>query len=267
MQTAQEITVSSAFSRQSGHFDDVYDNNRVTVWARNRVREEVSRFLKPHANMLELNCGTGTDSVFFAQKGHHVLATDNASGMLQALYRKIDDHQLQQNIEPLLCSFNNLEQLGNRQFDYVFSNFGGLNCTNELSKVLDSISKLLKPGGCFSLVIMPKVCPWDLLTVFKGYFKTAFRRFQKNGTTAHLEGVYFQCYYYPPSYITQHLDRTFTLLSLKSLSLAVPPPYIEHFVEKHPKLFSVLERIEKRLCTTPPFNRWGDYYIITMQKN
>jgi len=263
----QEKVVSEAFSRQSDHFDMVYDSNMITVWAREQVREEVLQYLPANAHMLELNCGTGTDSVFFAKKGYKVFATDNAEGMLQMLNKKLATQNLTDKIETQRCSFNNLEELGNRQFDYAFSNFGGLNCTDNLAKVLDDVEKLLKPGGSFSFVIMPVVCPWDLLMVFKGYFKTAFRRFNKKGTMAHLEGVYFKCYYYNPSYIIKHLEGRFKLQSLKSVSLMVPPPYIEQFVEKHPKLFRWLEKVEKRIRKKSPFNSWGDYYIITMQKN
>ncbi len=262
----QEEEVNEAFSRQSGHFDAIYDSNKITVWAREQVREEILQYLQPNAQILELNCGTGTDSVYFAKRGYNILATDNADGMLKQLREKVNALQLNDKIETLKCSFNELEHIQGRQFDYIYSNFGGLNCTQHLEKVLFDIEKLLKPGGRFTLVIMPKVCPWDLLMLFKGYFKTAFRRFAKNGTSAHLEAVYFQCYYYNPSYVTTRLQKSFELLSLKSLSLAVPPPYIEQFVEKHPKVFAMLEKIEKRLRKTYPFNRWGDYCMITMQK-
>jgi ubiquinone/menaquinone biosynthesis C-methylase UbiE len=173
---------------------------------------------------------------------------------------------LRDNIQTLKCSFNNLENIQGRKFDYVFSDFGGLNCTDNLEKVLHDIDRLLKPGGYFSLVIMPVVCPWEMLTIFKGYFKTAFRRFKINGTSANVEGVTFQCYYYNPSYITKRLKSNFQLISLKGLSISVPPPYIEHFIERHPKLFATLEKIENSICDKTPFNSWGDHYIITMQK-
>jgi SAM-dependent methyltransferase len=165
------------------------------------------------------------------------------------------------------CSFNNLEQLGETErFDYVFSDFGGLNCTDRLDKVLADIDTLLKPGGRFTLVIMPRVCPWEMAMLFKGYFKTAFRRFRKGGVLAKVEGVPFQCYYYDPSYIIDQLGATYTLCSLKGLAVTVPPPYIEHFIERHPRWFRLLERWENKLYSKAPFNRWCDHYMITMEK-
>lgn len=264
---AQEVIVSKAFSLQSSSFDAIDDGNELILWIRDRVRNEVLHFIPDGAHMLELNCGTGIDALFFAQKGYHVLATDNAPGMLDTLGKKAARLQLQDNIQYKQCSFNNLEELGDeKKYDYIFSNFGGLNCTDNLAKVLHDIDRLLKPGGYFSLVIMPVICPWEIITVFKGYFKTAFRRFAKNGTMAHLEGEWFKCYYYNPSYIMGQMQEKFKLASLKGLSIVVPPPFIEGFVKKHPKLFSRLEKIENKIWDIAPFNRWCDHYIITMQK-
>lgn len=262
----QEIKVSEAFSRQSAVFDAVDEDNSLLVWMRKRVRNEVLQNIKAGANILELNCGTGIDSVFFAQHGFNVLATDNADGMLHKLSQKIAVLGLEDKLMAQKCSFNNLESLENKKIDYVFSNFGGLNCTNDLANVLHGIDKLLLPGGKFTLVIMPPVCPWEMLMAFKGYFKTAFRRFNPKGANSHVEGVYFRSYYYTPGYIQKNIGKGYKLISLKGLSVAVPPPFIEKFCEKYPKLFRILERIEDKIYDKAPFNRWCDHYMITMQK-
>ena len=70
----------------------------------------------------------------------------------------------------------NLDNLKNRgPYDHIFSNFAGLNCTDELNKVLDSFNCLLKPGGFVTLVILPKFCLWEFLLLFKGKFKLLSR--------------------------------------------------------------------------------------------
>jgi len=104
------------------------------------------------------------------------------------------------------------------------------------------------------------------LMLFKGYFKTAVRRFTKKGSLAHLEGVHFQCYYYTPSYVLKHIKSGYQLKSLKGLCITIPPPFIEGFIDKHPKLFAMLQSLENKLWTKAPYNRWCDHYIITMQK-
>jgi ubiquinone/menaquinone biosynthesis C-methylase UbiE len=263
----QESNVSEAFSRQSFVFDNIYESNTTTLWMRQKVRNEILGQLKPGNRILELNCGTGIDTIFFARQGYKILATDNAEGMLNQLKEKVQSDALGNLVTTKKCSFNNINELNEGEFDYIFSNFGGLNCTDRLDKVLKDIDGLLKPGGYFTFVIMPVICPWELIMLFKGYFKTAFRRFNKKGTNAHLEGVYFKCYYYNPRYIINNVETGYVLCSLKGLASLVPPPFIEHFQEKHPKLFARLEKMENKLWERAPFNRWCDHYIITMQKS
>jgi ubiquinone/menaquinone biosynthesis C-methylase UbiE len=263
----QEQQASAAFSKQAPVFDRVDEENSLIGWMRRRIHREVMSWVQAGDYLLELNCGTGIDALYFAGRGIRVHATDNAPGMLEQLGRKVAAAGLEDRIRVQRCSFNNLEQLGTApQYDYIFSDFGGLNCTDRLDKVLADIDRLLKPGGRLTLVIMPRFCPWELLMAFRGYFRTAFRRFRKGGAPARVEGLPFQCYYYDPGFIIRQMGAGYTLCSLKALALAVPPPYMEHFMERHPRLFALLERWEDRLCARAPFNRWGEQYKITMEK-
>ena len=262
----QEQQVSEAFSRQSVVFDDIYETNPITLWMRNKFRNEVLRFIKPGDPILELNCGTGIDTLFFAQKGYKILATDNSAGMLERLSEKISKNGLQHLISIGKHSFNDLAGMAGRKFGYIYSNFGGLNCTDDLAKFLKDIDNLLLPGGYFTFTIMPKVCPWEMLEFFKSRKEVAFRRFKKDGAMAHIEGVYFKCYYYNPSFIIKNMGKKYRLSALTGLASFVPPPSMEHFPGKYPKLFSLLKKIEEPVCRIFPFNRWCDQYVITMQK-
>jgi hypothetical protein len=103
--------------------------------------------------------------------------------------------------------------------------------------------------------------------LFKGKFKTAFRRFSgRKGSKAHIEGEYFRCWYYNPSFIKYHLKESFNVVSLEGLCIFVPPSYTTGFAEKHPKIYSLLKKIEEKLKSKWPWRNIGDYYIITLQK-
>jgi hypothetical protein len=164
------------------------------------------------------------------------------------------------------CSFNNLGELGGEQYDYIFSNFSGLNCTDNLPQVLKDADALLKPGGHFTFVIMPRVCPWEIFQLLKGRSGLAFRRFKKEGALAHIEGVHFRCWYYNPSVVVEAMGSGYQLCSLKGLASFVPPPSLEYFPSKYPRLFSLLKKVENVVCDVFPFNRWCDQYVVTMRK-
>lgn len=263
-----EQKAEAAFTRQSEIFDKSYKDNTIVQYKRERVRDHLLQYLKTESAILELNCGTGEDAVWFAQHGQHVHATDISTGMLNELQKKIKTYHLENNISTELCSFTQLKDLFNKgPYDLIFSNFAGLNCTNELDKVLLSFSSLLKSNGVVTLVILPKFCLWELLLLCKGKFKTAFRRFfSKKGRTAHIEGHYFKCWYYNPAFIIHHLRNEFELLNIEGLCTFVPPSYMENFAEKHPKLFRWLKKREEKLKGKWPWKNIGDYYIISLRK-
>jgi ubiquinone/menaquinone biosynthesis C-methylase UbiE len=264
---SHEQQAAAAFNEQSVLFDDLYSGNTIVQYKRNRVREHVQRYLLPHSRILELNAGTGEDAVYFARKGYSVHATDISTGMQEMLHEKIHAHGLEKVVTTEICSFTELGQLQHRgPYDLIFSNFAGLNCTDRLDEVLLSFPPLLKPGGTITLVILPPFCLWETSLALKGKFKTAFRRSFNKAVTAHIEGHYFKCWYYKPSYITKVLSNSFDLLSIEGLCTLVPPSYMENFAEKHPKWYRWLKKNEDRRKGQWPWKYIGDYFIISLKK-
>jgi ubiquinone/menaquinone biosynthesis C-methylase UbiE len=263
---AVEIQAATAFSLQSAVFDQLYSPDPIIQYKRQRVRTHIEKYLQPGSRLLELNCGTGEDALYFAGKGFSIHATDISQGMLDKLEEK--KHALSQDITTQICSFNHLEQLHDKgPFDHIFSNFGGLNCTPDLDKVLASLDPLLKPGGAVTLVIISKFCLWETLLLFKGKFATAFRRFfSASGRKAVIEGSSFRCWYYSPAYVRKHISKKYIQVGLEGLCTIVPPSYMEGFAAKHPKLYSRLCKLENRYKDRWPWRVMGDYFIISLKK-
>ena len=266
--TINEQAAARAFSKQAPIFDELYAGDIIVQYKRKRVRDHVQRYLKPGSAILELNAGTGDDAIFFAKQGHTVHATDISDVMQNMLKEKVRLNDLKSQVSCELRSFTDLKNLFNRgPYDAIFSNFAGLNCTHELPKVLQSFDNLLKPGGFVTLVILPKFCLWEFMLLFKGKFRTAFRRLTGDkGSKAHIEGEYFKCWYYNPSFVRRNLENSFELAGVEGLCTLVPPSYIEKFAEKHPRMYKFLQKREDRWKDKWPWKSIGDYYIITLQK-
>lgn len=263
----QQRNVSEAFSKQSVVFDGLDEANPIIQWMRDKVRNHVLSLCAPGEHILELNAGTGLDAVFLAQHGLHVLATDNAEGMLNELQKKTEELKLGDRINAERCSFTELDKLPEKDFDHIFSNFGGLNCTNRLEEVIKSFSNLLKPGGTVTLVIMPPVSPWELLMALKGNFKVAFRRLKKGGTLSNVEGISFKSYYYSAGRVSKMFGKDYRRVAVEALGSIVPPPFMDKYVIKNPRLFKILKAAENAVSNAWPFNACADHFIITMQKN
>lgn len=262
----QEKNVSDAFSNQSAKFDELDLQNPILQWMRKQTRAQVLDLSKPGESLLELNAGTGLDAVYFAQKGLKVTATDNAPGMLAEIDKKIHAFGLEEKLHTLQCSFNRLEELGKQRYDHIFSNFGGLNCTDDLAGVIKKMDGLLSKGGTATLVIMPKICPWEILLALKGNFRIAFRRWALNGADSHLEGVHFKTWYYSPRYVKRAFGKDYKLVTHKGLASLSPPPYLEDFPGRFPRLYRRLVRWDEKLCAFFPFRNSADHYMISFRK-
>lgn len=254
--------VNKAFTRQSIIYDSYEENNKILSWMRKQVHNAALSFLKKNDTILELNSGTGMDAVFFAKKGFRILATDLSDGMINEINRKVKLENLSNEINLMQCSYTDLNQIYNRKFDFIFSNFGGLNCVADLNLVTKHFPSLLRNNGIVCLVIMPPVCPWETIQLLRGKIKFAFRRFNKSGLPANIEGVSFYTYYFSHKKIMSALGPNFKLLKLMSLGVFTPIPQMEVFQNKFPRLLSFLNSLDEITSGHFPFNRIGDHIIV-----
>lgn len=260
------VHVGQAFGRQSVIFDDLYDNNPIVAYMRERIRAEVLKKVQSGDHLMELNAGTATDAIFFARKGIKVDASDISEGMVIKSNEKIKRHQLEEWITFNQMSFEDLDSK-HGTFDHVYSNFGGLNCTPNIGKVLQSILTKLKPGKTATLVIMPPFTIWERLHFFVGKWEVAFRRkFKGRSSKASIEGQPFQCWYYDPYDLVKMVKPQVSEYSITGLCIFVPPSFLQWFPRRLPLIYKFLIVLDSLIFKINPFNRVGDYFILTLTK-
>jgi ubiquinone/menaquinone biosynthesis C-methylase UbiE len=257
--------VAEAFSYKALVYDDFGRNHPNLQRMRHRVYDHVLSFIQPGMRILEINAGTGVDATFFASQGYSVHATDISPGMLRAIQDKIERLNLQETLSAELCSFTELYRLKSGPYDYVFSNFGGLNCIDDLSVVSWQISEILSPGGRLTWVIMPPICLWDLALAFNGEFRDAFRRLKPGGAIASVEGVQFRVRYFTPGQVLRSLGKEFHLLKLEGLSIFAPPADRKNFATRYPQFYRWLVWLDNKISRLPVFRNWGDFFIMTTE--
>jgi len=257
--------VAAAFSRKAAEYDAFGDDHINLARMRRKVYDHVLRFLQPTDRLLELNAGTGIDAAFFARRGQFVHAIDIAPGMLDHLAAKIDQQNLSARLTYQTLSFTELDQVEGGPYHYLLSNFGGLNCIADLTLVTRHLSQVLLPGGIVTWVIMPPICPWEIALLLKGHLKLATRRWHRHGILAHVEGVHFMTYYFTPRQVLTALGPDFRLQRLEGLSVFTPPADRVDFPRRFPRLYRTLVNIDDALAPRAPFNRSGDFFILTAQ--
>lgn len=109
--------------------------------------------LELNKNLIELGCGNGRDSVYFAQNNLNVIAVDQVQEEVDYL----NENYKNENITFICDDFTDLANTSNSiinetDFDYIYSRFT-FHSINEAKedRTLDWIENNLDEGGCFLL--------------------------------------------------------------------------------------------------------------------
>jgi len=259
--------MSENFDIHAKNYDTVFTFSEIGKAQRNRVYHFLKKdILKKHKlNILELNCGTGEDAYYFAEKGHSVLATDISSEMIKIAKEK--HHNSKVRFQELDITKITSETFSEK-FDLIFSNFGGLNCLSksELTSFISTSKKLLKPSGKMVLVIMPKSCLWErFYFTVKGEFKKTFRRNTNDSLLANIDGVQVPTWYYNPKEIVGLASTNYKTIAIRPIGITIPPSYLEPFFKTKKGLLRLFIRLEK-IISHRFWTKYADHYLIEFQK-
>ncbi|MUU79282.1 class I SAM-dependent methyltransferase [Winogradskyella endarachnes] len=259
----QYQSISKGFSKIYEHYEVLSQNSLIDKAMRQQVYNHINRFIKPNSRILELNSGSGIDAVYFASRNHKITATDISEGSKTYINKKIKDLGLN-NLNFKHYSFLELEKLKPQKYNYAFSNFGGLNCTNEIEVMAKSLNAVLEDNAVVTMVVMGKYYPWDWIYALKGKFKRAFIRFNKNGTTANIEGEAVTTYYHTPKQFKNKMSSYFNYISSENLGVCYPS--VNHTsITKFKKFIKFLIVVDSKLRQLIPVGI-GDYYIMSFRK-
>jgi ubiquinone/menaquinone biosynthesis C-methylase UbiE len=259
--------MKSDFDKAAQNYDTTFTNSVIGKLQRNLVYQQLDEFLieSRAKKILEINCGTGEDAIWLAQQHFEVTATDISEKMIAIAKSKSNLENVnfkQADITTIDIDFEN------QNFDFLFSNFGGLNClsTIELASFFKNASELLYEKGQMVLVIMPKNTLWEQsYFLLKLDFKNAFRR-KKEVAIANVDGEKVTTYYYNPKDIVNLANGFFEIKQYKPIGFFVPPSYLEPFFKNKPKLISFLNRLEHSIKNQSWLSKYADHYLIVLQK-
>jgi ubiquinone/menaquinone biosynthesis C-methylase UbiE len=219
--------------------------------------------------MLELHSGSGEEALMFSDKGLNIIATDLSAEMQKVTQQKVEKYSWTNSISPQYLDLDNLDELlVNKKYDLIFSNFGGLNSINPetLKRLFQKIPLLLKPGGRFVSIIMPKFCLWEsLYYVFQLRFKRAFRRWTDEEVVSNLHGTISRLWFYNPSQIKDWSKRNFQIIKTLPIGIVLPPTTLDSFFFRRKKLLINLHKLEKKINDISLYSGIADHYIIDLQ--
>jgi SAM-dependent methyltransferase len=230
---------------------------RRAVWARCAVRFAAG------SRVLEMNCGTGEDALWLARRGVNVLATDVSLAMLQVAESKLAALPRNGCAQFHRLAWEELEAFDEGPFDGLLSNFGGLNCVQDLRGCARTLAAKLRSGAAAVICIMGPVVPWEWVWFLaRGKPAAAFRRLRREGArwsgiAIHYPSVADTCRAFAPE---------FRLLRRSAIGALLPPPYTENSIGRFTRLIAALDRLERRVETWWPLPMLADHYLLEFER-
>jgi len=136
--------------------------------------------------ILEIGCGTGGHSLFFASKGANIYSTDLTRERVESS-KKLIGHLNNLKAEFKVCDAENLP-FKDSFFDIVYSN-GVIHHTYDIKKAISEIHRVLKPNGKAFIMLYSKksfMYYFNILLI-KGFLLGYRKKYKKNWIGASTE--------------------------------------------------------------------------------
>jgi len=256
---------AGAFSEAAPFYDRTFSEKPHVRALRAYVQQLMLKSLPAGGTVLELGCGTGIDAAFLAGNGFRVFASDPAPGMLRTTARRCET--MKEEVSLICLPAEHLASIRDRSMDGILSNFGALNCVEDLGPVIEDAYHVLRDNGIFFLVLMNRFSITEILAYLRtGRVRQAFRRWRRNGVHVRVGSKNVLTWYHSLRTIKRLIRKTFSIQEIIGLNILTPPPAFDRFYEKHPGLIAFADRCEKRIDRLPFLSALGDHMIIVLER-
>lgn len=249
-----------AFDDMAVSYDATFTNTKVGRALREIVWSRLEQVFRPAQRILELGCGTGEDAVRLAGSGVRVVATDPSSQMIQMAHRKALTANCRERIEFRRVAMEDIASFADGEvFDGMLSNFGAVNCAQNLQKLIADAADRLSPGAPLLWVVMGRHVPWEWFWyLMRGQWRKAWRRLRSGGTQ--WRGMTIS--YPTPGQMRSLLLPYFNVTRLAPLGVALPPSYAAAWLDRSPFALTVLTRLERWAQQSSMLASWSDHFIV-----
>lgn len=256
---------TSAFDALASDYDAAFTRSRLGEFLRSVVWAHLDDSLPAGGRILEIGCGTGEDAIHMARLGYEVCATDDSERMLEMARHKACRFDFGSRIDFRRVPMEKLAaEFDGQSFDAIFSNFGVLNCAQDIARVMTEIAGLARCGAPLVCVIMGRYVPWEWIW-FAARLKwhKALRRLSRDGTP--WRGMRIR--YPTASAIRRSLEPYFEKIEVSPLGFVLPPSYASGWLESSDRTFRALAWIERSVHRYSILSDFSDHYIVIARRN
>src|SRR6185312_5064655 len=169
---------TAGFDQIAEQYDALWTGTTVGRLQRGAVWRWVEPFFSRGDRIIDVGCGTGADAMHFKNLGVSVYGIDASVEMVRRTQAK--------GVEADHLALEDLDRLGGT-YDGAISNFGVLNCVENLDGVGSSLARRIRFGGIVAICVMSPLCLWETCHFLRqGDFRSACRRWSVDSAPSSL---------------------------------------------------------------------------------
>ena len=256
--------VEAAFDGVADNYDKHILGNPMNLWLRNRSVNYLCEIFRPGELVLEVGCGTGTETISLAKHGVRIIASDISSKMLEVLTRKAKDAQLSDMIVPVHARTyalkERLKQMGFDEIDGAYSTYGAINTEPRLTGLFQDLHSIIRPEGYLVLGVWNKYCLYEMLGyTLKLKPSMAFARL-RNPVPVGKSRFCIRSYAYSVGSLKRYLTHLFRLRKVYGVQILLPASNLIKYLPPEP-LLNLVKKVDVALESHYPWNNLGDHFL------
>lgn len=256
--------LEAAFDGVAEDYDRHIFGNPINTWLRSVSVRALKRYFTPGSVVLEIGCGTGTETLSLARHGVTVLASDISGKMLKVLSKKASQEGLQDRVITIQSRAGELKDrihaLGFEKIDGACSTYGAVNTEPRLNQLFTDLHDLLKDDGTLVLGVWNKFCLYESFGyLLRGRPGLAFARI-RNPVPIGRSRFCVKSNAYSVGSLSKHLTPFFKLEKVFGVVILLPPSNLTRYLPKG-RLLGSVKKLDLHLGGIFPFNRLGDHFL------
>ena len=262
--------LEAAFDGVAEDYDRHILGNPINVWLRNRSISLMAEVFRPGQTVLEVGCGTGTETISLAMRGIRVIATDISSKMLDVLRRHAKETSVSDLVVPIHCRpYQLTERLAERGFagvDGAYSTYGAVNTEPRLAMFFGALRSLIRGDGRLVLGVWNRYCLYEMLGyMLKGNPSMAMARL-RNPVPIGKSRFCVSTNAFSIRTLNSAITPYFRLERASGVGILLPPSNLIRYIPPR-SLLNVAKRFEVRVGGYAPWNGVGDHFQGVFKKN
>ena len=259
------------FDSVADHYDDHIMGNPVNRILRERSLGLFSEYFPRSGRILEIGCGSGTETMEILKRGYSVTAVDISQNMLDIVKEKARSIGLMDMLRTYRLRASEIGKIindtGEESFDVCYSTYGALNCEPFIREMSGPLHKLISGNGYFIAGVYNRFCVSEFIMHSLSMKPTGslwrLRQFVPEGHSRFCIDVYSYSVRQFYSIFSNH----FSVVEVRGVPVIIPPSNFTRPISLIGNRMAALNSIDRYIGKKWPFRYLGDHFLMVLRKN